>query len=193
MRKTYDGIPELEFKYISNQEKVNWLTNEMEKKFTDALPLDKKRRILEKLNQESCLKNSSIQNMWDRRDFPWKEGKRQLLRWMRSSIRPPTMMCRKWWSVWPIAEDWMCWPISWEKPMNRSSVSLRGRQNWIRRWVAATWNIIWVIGSEPRAPDNKTVHLKLMPNPSHLGSGGHRGCSWVCEGQGRCDVPKRVW
>ncbi len=41
----------IEFKYISNQEKIDWLTNEMEKKFHEPLSLEKKKRILEKLNQ----------------------------------------------------------------------------------------------------------------------------------------------
>src|ERR671919_584673 len=32
-------------------ESIDWMTNEMEKKFTDPLSLEKKKRILEKLNQ----------------------------------------------------------------------------------------------------------------------------------------------
>jgi len=41
----------IEYKYISDQEKVDWLTNEMEHNFSDPIHLDQKRRILEKLNQ----------------------------------------------------------------------------------------------------------------------------------------------
>ena len=41
----------IEFKYISDQVKIDWLTTEMEKKFIDPLPLQKKQRILEKLNE----------------------------------------------------------------------------------------------------------------------------------------------
>lgn len=41
----------IEYKYISDQEKVDWLTNEMENNFSDPINLDQKRRILEKLNQ----------------------------------------------------------------------------------------------------------------------------------------------
>jgi 2-oxoglutarate dehydrogenase E1 component len=41
----------IEFKYISDQEKVDWLTNEMEHNFADSITIDQKRRILEKLNQ----------------------------------------------------------------------------------------------------------------------------------------------
>src|SRR4029078_958704 len=49
--KVYAWHTGIEFKYISNQEKVNWLTNEMEKIFSEPLSLDKQKRILEKLNQ----------------------------------------------------------------------------------------------------------------------------------------------
>jgi 2-oxoglutarate dehydrogenase E1 component len=33
----------IEFKYISEQKRIDWLTNEMERKFTDPLPIEKKR------------------------------------------------------------------------------------------------------------------------------------------------------
>ncbi|MEO6914606.1 MAG: 2-oxoglutarate dehydrogenase E1 component [Chitinophagaceae bacterium] len=45
---THVGI---EFKYISNQEKVNFLTKAMEGEFTKPISSEKKRRILSKLNQ----------------------------------------------------------------------------------------------------------------------------------------------
>src|SRR5690348_12587064 len=41
LEKVYAGHVGIEFKYISSQEKVNWLTNEMEKKFSDPVPLEK--------------------------------------------------------------------------------------------------------------------------------------------------------
>jgi 2-oxoglutarate dehydrogenase E1 component len=41
----------IEYKYLSDQTKVDWLTNEMEHNFSDPINLDQKRRILEKLNQ----------------------------------------------------------------------------------------------------------------------------------------------
>ncbi|HET9747624.1 MAG TPA: 2-oxoglutarate dehydrogenase E1 component, partial [Chitinophagaceae bacterium] len=40
----------IEYKYISNQEEVDWLTNEMEKSFLEKFSLGQRRRILEKLN-----------------------------------------------------------------------------------------------------------------------------------------------
>ena len=43
LEKCYAHHVGIEFKYISNQKKVDWLTNEMEKKFHEPLPLEKKK------------------------------------------------------------------------------------------------------------------------------------------------------
>src|ERR1700761_6664259 len=51
LQKCYSDHVGIEFKYISDQKKIDWLTNEMENKFLDPLPLEQKKRILEKLNQ----------------------------------------------------------------------------------------------------------------------------------------------
>ena len=51
LQQCYAGHVGIEFKYISQQVKIDWLTNEMEKKFLAPLPLEKQRRIMEKLNQ----------------------------------------------------------------------------------------------------------------------------------------------
>src|SRR5687767_11472979 len=51
LEKCYAWHIGIEFKYISNQEKVDWLTEEIEKKIHQPLSLEKRRRILEKLNQ----------------------------------------------------------------------------------------------------------------------------------------------
>ncbi len=51
LQKTYAGNVGIEFKYISDQAKVDFLSNEMEKEFSKPFSIDKRRRILEKLNQ----------------------------------------------------------------------------------------------------------------------------------------------
>jgi 2-oxoglutarate dehydrogenase E1 component len=51
LEKCYAHHVGIEYKYISDQEQVDWLTNEMEKNFNQKLSLDQRRRILEKLNQ----------------------------------------------------------------------------------------------------------------------------------------------
>ena len=51
LEKSYATHVGWEFKYISDQTKVDWLTYEIEHKFHDTLPIEQRKRILEKLNQ----------------------------------------------------------------------------------------------------------------------------------------------
>ncbi|GMV76986.1 MAG: 2-oxoglutarate dehydrogenase subunit E1 [Chitinophagaceae bacterium] len=51
LQKIYANDVGIEFKYISNQNKIDWLVNEIEQKFSSPLSLNKKKRILEKLNE----------------------------------------------------------------------------------------------------------------------------------------------
>src|SRR5690606_28672361 len=51
LEKCYASSVGVEFKYISDQKRIDWLTNEIEKRMLEPLPLNKKRRALEKLNQ----------------------------------------------------------------------------------------------------------------------------------------------
>lgn len=51
LEKCYTGHVGIEFKYISNQAKVDWLTNAIEKTMQEPVALIKKKRILQKLNE----------------------------------------------------------------------------------------------------------------------------------------------
>ena len=51
LQKTYAQSIGIEFKYISDQKVIDWLTDEFENKFSQPIPLDQKKHILEKLNQ----------------------------------------------------------------------------------------------------------------------------------------------
>ena len=51
LQKIYAGPVGIEYKYISSQEKIDWLTKEFENLIAEPLPTEKRRRILEKLNQ----------------------------------------------------------------------------------------------------------------------------------------------
>ena len=51
LQSCYASHVGIEFKYISDQAKVDWLTKEMEQNFNKPLPLEVKKRILEKLNE----------------------------------------------------------------------------------------------------------------------------------------------
>ena len=41
----------LSLNIFSDQKKIDWLTNEIERKFTNPLPIEKRKRVLQKLNE----------------------------------------------------------------------------------------------------------------------------------------------
>lgn len=51
LSKVYANHVGIEYKYINDQQKIDWLTQAMEQKMMEPLPLDKKKRILQKLNE----------------------------------------------------------------------------------------------------------------------------------------------
>ena len=57
MEKCYASHVGVEFKYIRDQKKVDFLTNAFEKEFHQPLPLNKRKRVLEKLNQVVMFEN----------------------------------------------------------------------------------------------------------------------------------------
>ncbi len=51
LQNVYASNIGLEYKYINDQDKVDWLTQEIEVKCLQPLPINKRKRILEKLNE----------------------------------------------------------------------------------------------------------------------------------------------
>ncbi|MFL9482953.1 2-oxoglutarate dehydrogenase E1 component [Chitinophagaceae bacterium LWZ2-11] len=51
LQNCYASHVGIEFKYISDQKKIDWLTTEMEHNFLKPLQIEKRKRVLEKLNQ----------------------------------------------------------------------------------------------------------------------------------------------
>ena len=71
LKACYASHVGIEFKYISDQKQIDWLTNEVEKKFTDPLPIERKKRLLEKLN-EGVIFEQFLQKKYD--SFAEKTG-----------------------------------------------------------------------------------------------------------------------
>jgi 2-oxoglutarate dehydrogenase E1 component len=168
LEKVYAGHVGIEFKYISSQEKVNWLTNEMEKKFSDPVPLEKKKRILEKLNQGVMFEKFLHTKYVGQKRFSLEGGE--------TTIAALDAIIN----------------TSADHDVQEVVIGMahRGRLNVLANIMGKTYEQIFSefegtakmdqtmgsgdvkyhmgFGSEVTTPNNKTVHLKLMPNPSHL-------------------------
>ncbi|HEY4151509.1 MAG TPA: 2-oxoglutarate dehydrogenase E1 component [Chitinophagaceae bacterium] len=168
LQQWYAAHVGIEFKYISDQKKVDWLTNEIEKKFLDPLPLEKKKRILEKLNQGVMFEKFLHTKYIGQKRFSLEGGETTIAA-LDAIINTAA------------GNDVQEVVIG---------MAHRGRLNILANIMGKTYEQIFSefegtakldqtmgsgdvkyhmgYGSEVTTPDGKVVHLKLMPNPSHL-------------------------
>jgi len=168
LQQTYAGAVGIEFKYISDQKKVDWLTNEMERNFNTPFSIEKKKRILEKLNQGVIFEKFLHTKYIGQKRFSLEGGETTIAA-LDAIINTAANH-----DVQEVV----------------IGMAHRGRLNVLANIMGKTYEQIFSefegtatpdqtmgsgdvkyhmgFGSEVQTPDGKTVHLKLMPNPSHL-------------------------
>ena len=168
LRKWYAGHVGIEFKYISNQTKVDWITSEIEKKFHQPLPLEKRKRALEKLNQGVMFEKFLHTKYVGQKRFSLEGGE--------TAIAALDMM------ITTAADNDVQEVVI--------GMAHRGRLNVLANIMGKTYEQIFSefegkgipdqtmgsgdvkyhlgFSSEVETPNGKIVHLKLAPNPSHL-------------------------
>lgn len=168
LQQTYANHVGIEFKYISEQKKIDWLTSEMEKNFLNPLSLDKQKRILEKLNQGVMFEKFLHTKYIGQKRFSLEGGETTI----------------------PALDAII--NMSGELGVNEVVIGMahRGRLNILANIMGKTYQQIFNefegtaaidqtmgsgdvkyhmgYGSEIQTTHDKTMHLKLMPNPSHL-------------------------
>ena len=168
LQKIYADNVGIEFKYISDQSKVDWLTNELEKKFNDPVSLDKKKRILEKLNEGVMFEKFLHTKYIGQKRFSLEGGE--------TTIAALDAMIN-------VAADNNVQEVV-------IGMAHRGRLNVLANIMGKTYEQIFSefegtakldqtmgsgdvkyhmgYGSDVITANEKNIHLKLMPNPSHL-------------------------
>jgi 2-oxoglutarate dehydrogenase E1 component len=168
LQKCYAAHVGIEFKYISDQKKVDWLTNEMEKNFTQPISLEKKQRILEKLNQGVMFEKFLHTKYIGQKRFSL-EGGETTIPALDAIINTAT-----------------------EHGVQEVVIGMahRGRLNVLANIMGKTYEEIFSefegktmpdqtmgsgdvkyhkgFSSEMKMPSGKNIYLKLCPNPSHL-------------------------
>lgn len=168
LKKVYATHVGVEFKYISDQKKIDWLTTEMEKNFIQPIALPKKKRILEKLNQGVMFEKFLHTKYIGQKRFSLEGGETTIA-----------------------ALDEII-TVAANNDVEEVVIGMahRGRLNILANIMGKTYEQIFSefegtavmdqtmgsgdvkyhmgYGSEVTTADNKTIHLKLMPNPSHL-------------------------
>ena len=168
LEKCYAGHVGIEFKYISDQKKIDFLTQAMESEFHQPLPLDKRRRILEKLNQGVMFEKFLHTKYIGQKRFSLEGGE--------TTIAALDAIIN----------------VAASRDVQEVVIGMahRGRLNVLANIMGKTYEQIFSefegtakvdqtmgsgdvkyhmgYGSELQTPEGKTIHLKLMPNPSHL-------------------------
>jgi len=168
LQKSYADHIGIEFKYISDQKKVDFLTKEVESEFHKELSLEKKRRIMEKLNQGVMFEKFLHTKYIGQKRFSLEGGETTI-----AALD----------AIINLAAD---------KDVQEIAIGMahRGRLNVLANIMGKTYEQIFSefegtakldqtmgsgdvkyhmgFGSEIQTTGNKTVYLKLLPNPSHL-------------------------
>nr|MCU0395910.1 2-oxoglutarate dehydrogenase E1 component [Chitinophagaceae bacterium] len=168
LQKCYAHHVGWEFKYISDQKKIDWLTNEIERKFHEPLPTERKRRILEKLNQGVIFEKFLHTKYIGQKRFSLEGGE--------TTIAALDQIINT-------AADHGVEEVV-------IGMAHRGRLNVLANIMGKTYEQIFSefegtaipdttmgsgdvkyhlgFGSQPETANGKTINLKLAPNPSHL-------------------------
>ncbi len=168
LQKCYADKVGIEFKYISDQKKIDWLTNEMERKFNTPVPITQKKRILEKLNQGVMFEKFLHTKYIGQKRFSLEGGE--------TTIAALDAIIN----------------VAGNNDVQEVVIGMahRGRLNVLANVMGKTYEQIFSefegtadidqtmgsgdvkyhmgYGSEVQTADDKHIHLKLMPNPSHL-------------------------
>jgi len=168
LQTCYTSSVGAEFKYISSKEKVSFLITEMETNFKAPIHLDKKKHILEKLNQGVIFEKFLHTKYIGQKRFSLEGGE--------STIAALDAIINT--------------AASHDVQEVVIGMAHRGRLNVLANIMGKTYEQIFSefegtaiidqtmgsgdvkyhmgYGSEITTPDGKKIHLKLVPNPSHL-------------------------
>ena len=168
LKAVYTGSVGIEYSSLNNPEKIDWLTNEMEEKFTAPLPFNKQKRILEKLNEGVMFEKFLHTKYVGQKRFSL-EGGETTIAGLDAIINAA-------------AEDRVEEVVI--------GMAHRGRLNVLANIMGKTYKHIFNefegtavpdttmgsgdvkyhlgFSSEVITPNGKKVNLKLCPNPSHL-------------------------
>lgn len=168
LQTCYTSSVGAEFKYISSKEKVSFLIAEMETNFKAPIHLDKKKHILEKLNQGVIFEKFLHTKYIGQKRFSLEGGE--------STIAALDAIINT--------------AASYDVQEVVIGMAHRGRLNVLANIMGKTYEQIFSefegtaiidqtmgsgdvkyhmgYGAEITTPDQKKIHLKLAPNPSHL-------------------------
>ncbi len=158
----------LRFKYISEQKKIDWLTTEMEKKFLNPLPLKSKKRILEKLNEGVMFEKFLHTKYVGQKRFSL-EGGETTIPALDTMINVAAELDVQEVVIGMAHRGWLNILANvMGKTYEQIFSEFEGTGTLDQTMGSGDVKYHMGYGSELKTANDKTIHLKLMPNPSHL-------------------------
>ena len=168
LQRCYASNLGIEFKYITDQAKIDWLTSEIENNFSIQLSISKRKRILEKLNQGVMFEKFLHTKYIGQKRFSLEGGETTIA----------------------ALDAIITTAANYDVQEVVMGMAHRGRLNVLANIMGKTYEQIFSefegtakvdqtmgsgdvkyhmgYGSDVQTADDKNIHLKLMPNPSHL-------------------------
>ncbi|MBM3432434.1 MAG: 2-oxoglutarate dehydrogenase E1 component [Bacteroidetes bacterium] len=167
LNQIYAGSIGAEFSYMRQPDRLQWIQEAVEKELLQPVPLEKKRRILEKLNQGVILEKFLHTKYVGQKRFSLEGGENTI-----------------------VALDTLINTAAEQVHEVVIGMAHRGRLNVLANVMGKTYAQIFSefegtvqldqtmgsgdvkyhmgYGSEIKTPNGNSIHVKLMPNPSHL-------------------------
>ena len=168
LEKCYADHVGVEFKYISDPKKVEWLTREIENYIPGPLPLNKRKRILEKLNQGVMFEKFLHTKYVGQKRFSLEGGETTIaaldaiINTAANNEVQEVVIGMAHRGRLNVLANIMC------KTYEQIFSEFEGTAKLDQTMGSGDVKYHMGYGSDVLTMDDKPIHLKLMPNPSHL-------------------------
>lgn len=168
LNKVYGGSIGIEYKYISNQNIVNWIKNEVEENFSNPLLFEQRKRIIEKLNQAVLFEKFLHIKYIGQKRFSLEGGETTIPALDAIIQTAGNLGVEE--VVLGMAHRGRLNVLANILGKTYQNIFNEFEGNVISDQTMGSGDVKYHLGfsSEIVLENNKSIHVKLMPNPSHL-------------------------
>jgi 2-oxoglutarate dehydrogenase E1 component len=168
LKKTYTGHVGIEYSSINDNAKIEWLANAMETTFHEPVPLQQKKRILQKLNEGVMFEKFLHTKYVGQKRFSLEGGETTIA--ALDAIINTSANNNVEEVVIGMAHRGRLNVLANVLGKTYEQIFTEFEGNAVPDTTMGTGDVKYHLGfsSEVDTADNKKIHLKLCPNPSHL-------------------------
>lgn len=168
LKKSYTQHIGIEYKYIANQEIVDWLKNKIEYSFLQSYPNERRKRILEKINQAVVFENFLQKKFIGQKRFSLEGGETTIAALDGIILKASSLGVKE--IVIGMAHRGRLNVLANILNKTYESIFKEFESDNVPEHTMGSGDVKYHLGfsSEVKIDDQNSIYLKLMPNPSHL-------------------------